>query len=124
MFQASRSRQAVDTSRSERSKRTDVLLKHRRARTDKHRALTKKNTPPVTLVVKRGALRRFDRLKQATRELDAEVIWDRRASDRGTGAQAEPSKNRRKAMPSTWDLADFVVSEPESASNGSRSRKP
>jgi hypothetical protein len=89
--------------------------------------LTKKNTPPVTLVVRRGALRRFDRLKQATQELDAEVIWDRRASARGEtsgGDGAEPSKNRRKATPSTWDLADFAVSETEPVANGSRSRKP
>jgi hypothetical protein len=96
--------------------------------------LTKKSTPPVTLVVKRGALRRFDRLKQAARELDAEVIWDRRAGGRdqpassGNGA-VEPSKNRRKATPSTWDLADFVVSEIEPgadidpSTNGGRSRK-
>ena len=73
---------------------------------------------PVTLVVRRGALRRFDRLKQATRELPAEVIWDRRAEGRTADPAAggvEPKKNRRKATPSTWDLADFVVTE-----NGSR----
>lgn len=87
--------------------------------------MTKKNASPVTLVVRRGALRRFDRLKQATRELDAEVIWDRREADRPAtaGATAEPSKNRRKATPSTWDLADFVVTENGQQENDRRSRK-
>lgn len=77
---------------------------------------------PVTLVVRRGALRRFDRLKQATRELPADVIWDRRAAGRGADPEAsgvEPKKDRRKATPSTWDLADFVVTE-----NGSRTKAP
>jgi hypothetical protein len=83
--------------------------------------LTEKSKP-VTLVVRRGALRRFDRLKQATRELPAEVIWDRRAEARGADPGAnvvEPKENRRKATPSTWDLADFVVTE-----NGSRTKSP
>ena len=66
----------------------------------------------MTLVVRRGALRRFDRLKQATQELPAEVIWDRRAAGRGADpgeSGVGPAENRRKATPSTWDLADFVI---------------
>ena len=71
-----------------------------------------KKSQPVTLVVRRGALRRFDRLKQATRELPAEVIWDRRGKGKSSiGAMPEPTNNRRKTTPSTWDLADFVLSE-------------
>jgi hypothetical protein len=80
----------------------------------------KDKSTPVTLVVRRGALRRFDRLKQATQELPAEVIWDRRAEGRGAdpaATEVDPAKNRRKATPSTWDLADFVVTE-----NGSRAK--
>jgi hypothetical protein len=88
--------------------------------------LTEKSKP-VTLVVRRGALRRFDRLKQATRELPADVIWDRRAEGREAdprAAAADPSKNRRKATPSTWDLADFVVTEKASSRTKSpRARK-
>ena len=73
--------------------------------------LTEKSKP-VTLVVRRGALRRFDRLKQATRELPADVVWDRREGRANTGADAaDPTKNRRKATPPTWELADFVVTE-------------
>ena len=86
--------------------------------------LTEKSKP-VTLVVRRGALRRFDRLKQATQELPAEVIWDRRAEGRGADPAAsgvDPAKNRRKATPSTWDLADFVVTENGSRAKGSRTK--
>jgi len=84
-----------------------------------------KKSKPVTLVVRRGALRRFDRLKQATRELPAEVIWDRRGKGKSSiGAMPEPAKNRRKATPSTWDLADFVLTENgTSRANGPRSKK-
>jgi len=67
---------------------------------------------PITLVVRRGALRRFDRLKQATRELPADVIWDRRGAGKGpaSGAHADgPAQDRRKATAPTWDMADFVV---------------
>jgi hypothetical protein len=80
---------------------------------------------PVTLVVRRGALRRFDRLKQATRELPAEVIWDRRAEGRGVAGDGgvEPTQNRRKATPSTWDLADFVVTEDGSRTKSSTPKK-
>jgi len=79
----------------------------------------------VTLVVRRGALRRFDRLKQATRELPAEVIWDRRAEGRGAAGDSgvEPKQNRRKATPSTWGLADFVVSEDGSRTKSSTPKK-
>ena len=81
----------------------------------------------MTLVVRRGALRRFDRLKQATRELPAEVIWDRRAEKRDADPSADagdPAKNRRKATPPTWELADFVVTEDGSSrAKGPRAKK-
>jgi hypothetical protein len=73
-----------------------------------------KETKPITFVVKRGALRRFDRLKSATQELPAEVVWDRRGQDRpdsGTKPAAAVPQDRRKTTSATWDLADFVVSE-------------
>jgi hypothetical protein len=71
-------------------------------------------TKPVTLVVRRGALRRFDRLKEATREMPAEVVWDRRegrGSEPSVAGVTKPKKDRRKATPSTWELADFAVAE-------------
>ena len=80
--------------------------------------------------VRRGALRRFDQLKQKSTNLPVEIKWDRRLGERRAGggtdtpeadlAGAGPRKDgsrkqeRRKTPPFTWDVADFVVvgSEP------------
>lgn len=68
---------------------------------------------PVEIVVRRGALRRFDALKRKTAELPVVVTWDRRLADRrGTTNKVEGERrqtDRRKQPPFTWDLADFVV---------------
>ena len=74
---------------------------------------------PITLIVKRGALRRFDRLKRDTANLDVDVIWDRRGGDRKNGhskaaAEKQPA-DRRKRPPFTWDVADFVVTAKSAA---------
>jgi hypothetical protein len=66
---------------------------------------------PIELIVRRGALRRFDKLKQATAELPVKLTWDRRVNDgRGTvnAGQRDPAE-RRGAPPFTWDAADFLV---------------
>lgn len=70
----------------------------------------------VTLVVRRGALRRFDRLKEAARELPAEVIWDRRGV-RPASDGVPPATDRRKGSPATWELADFAVAATASAAS-------
>lgn len=57
-------------------------------------------------MVRHGALRRFDKLKQATADLGVKLSWDRRTSERGH-RQVE----RRKKPPFTWQVADFVVVE-------------
>jgi hypothetical protein len=65
--------------------------------------------PLVQFFVRRGALRRFDRLKRETEGLPVVVEWDRRQQP-----SADPPKvERRKRPPYTWDVADFVVVEPE-----------
>jgi hypothetical protein len=74
-----------------------------------------KKTPPtsVALIVRRGALRRFDKLKRATETLPVAVLWDRRTADGSNaprGAQGEPLE-RRQQPAFTWDAADFVVVE-------------
>jgi hypothetical protein len=77
-------------------------------------------TPPPTveLIVRRGALRRFDKLKRATADLDLPVklSWDRRLGERRTSASDVGSErrrsDRRKEPPFTWRTADFVVVEP------------
>jgi hypothetical protein len=70
----------------------------------------------LEIIVRRGAPRRFDALKNQTTELPVVVSWDRRASDRR--GKASPSMqvprnrraaDRRRKPPFTWDLADFVV---------------
>jgi hypothetical protein len=76
---------------------------------------------PIQMVVRRGALRRFESLKEQTAELPVVVTWDRRTSDRRK-AQADIAgerrrDDRRQAPSFTWDLADFVVVEP--TENGS-----
>jgi hypothetical protein len=68
---------------------------------------------PIGIVVRRGALRRFDALTRKTADLPVVLSWDRRTNDRGTSAPVElPSGDRRKKPPFTWEAADFVVVEP------------
>ena len=79
----------------------------------KKRAAKAAPSPPIELIVRRGALRRFDKLKQATAELPVKLLWDRRTSEgRGTATpgQHEPEHGeRRQKPPFTWDVADFLV---------------
>jgi hypothetical protein len=67
----------------------------------------------VTLVVRRGATRRFRALKQKTADLQVSVSWDRRKIERRDGqipTDIERRKtDRRKQPPFTWETADFVV---------------
>ncbi len=69
----------------------------------------------VRMFVRRGALRRFDRLKLATKELPVTVEWDRREEERRTATEktaADARKAERRSDPSfTWKVADFVVVE-------------
>lgn len=70
---------------------------------------------PIGIVVRRGALRRFDALKRKTADLPVVLSWDRRTNDRGTSGEPAPvelpSGDRRKKPPFTWEAADFVVVE-------------
>jgi hypothetical protein len=77
----------------------------------------KKKKDAVEIIVRRGALRRFDALKTKTGELPVVVTWDRRLDDRRgvAAAKGKPErryKDRRRTPPFTWELADFVVVEP------------
>jgi hypothetical protein len=70
---------------------------------------------PVGIVVRRGALRRFDALTRKTAELPVVVSWDRRTANRRASGESTPveqrSGDRRQTPPFTWDAADFVVVE-------------
>ncbi len=68
---------------------------------------------PIELVVKRGAIWRFNTLKRKTAELPVNVVWDRRKTERrDASSDAEGERraaDRRQKPPFTWDVADFVV---------------
>jgi hypothetical protein len=68
---------------------------------------------PVRLFVRRGADRRFEKLKEKTADLDVEVSWDRREADRRNGSMpvsGDRRKSDRRSQPAfTWDVADFAV---------------
>ena len=70
---------------------------------------------PIRMVVRRGALRRFESLKKQTAHLPVVVSWDRRQRDRrnvsGDIARDRRRTERRQDPAFTWDLADFVVVE-------------
>ncbi|MCA1583215.1 MAG: hypothetical protein LC791_00090 [Acidobacteria bacterium] len=70
-------------------------------------------TESVTLIVRRGAQRRFDKLAEATKDLPATVSWDRRHGERRTAShkveQERRKTERRRTPPFTWQVADFVV---------------
>ena len=74
---------------------------------------TKKSDVSVELIVRRGALRRFQKLKEKAASLPVKVTWDRRLGDRRLVSEAAgPDRrkaDRRQAPPFTWDLSDFVV---------------
>jgi len=76
---------------------------------------------PLRIFVRRGALRRFHRLKQESEGLPVAVEWDRRLGERRVESSPQPEfaekrrAERRRQPPFTWRAAEFVVThEPES----------
>jgi hypothetical protein len=70
----------------------------------------------LRFIVRRGALRRFDRLQQAAAELPVDVIWDRRIPDETANrpSRIAAAVAERRQQPSfTWTAADFVLVEEE-----------
>ncbi len=62
--------------------------------------------------MRRGALRRFDKLQKETVDLPVVVTWDRRtgtASSPEDGDAPSPTEDRRQQPSFTWELADFLV---------------
>jgi hypothetical protein len=84
----------------------------------RRRTAPRKKPDAIEIVVRRGAIRRFDALKTRTSELPVVVTWDRRTNQRRDDPEATSAKRdrqqaeRRRKPPFTWDLADFVVVEP------------
>ena len=84
---------------------------------------------PVGIVVRRGALQRFDSLTRKTAELPVVVSWDRRSEDRRACSEPMTRTNQRKTErrqkpPFTWEVADFVVldSPPHHPATSARQR--
>ena len=76
----------------------------------------KRRAVAVELVVRRGALQRFQKLKEKAADLPVKVSWDRRLGDRRKASDsANPDQrkgDRRQKPPFTWELSDFVVVPP------------
>jgi len=86
-------------------------------------------TPTTTIVVRRGALKRFDRMKKKTAGLPVTLMWDRRVGGERRSEASGVTRDRRRSdrrqqPPFTWALADFVVVEPEGAEPPKAQRKP
>jgi hypothetical protein len=87
----------------------------------KHFVSRKQQNPPpqpddseqrkFQIYVRRGALRRVDRLKKGTGQLPIELKWDRRQAEAPASLDGVTprGKDRRKEPPFTWGSADFVV---------------
>jgi hypothetical protein len=93
----------------------------------KTRAKDTDPAPTVEMIVRRGALRRYDKLKQATADLPVQLTWDRRLSERRSSAGSQEQErrrhDRRQAPPFTWTAADFVVIERPGAQEPSAKSK-
>jgi hypothetical protein len=79
---------------------------------------------PIRMIVRRGALKRFESLKRKTAHLQVEVEWDQREDDRRQERSLSDSERRgperRRKPPFTWDVADFVVVTPKPAAQKKR----
>jgi hypothetical protein len=99
-----------------------------KASAGRRRVAARKKQDSIEIVVRRGAIRRFDALKTRTSELPVVVTWDRRTDDRrdkdkATGVKRKGRQaERRRKPPFTWDLADFVVVEPAKRRKASRKK--
>jgi hypothetical protein len=87
-----------------------------KASAGRRRAAPRKKKDAIEIVVRRGAMRRFDALKTRTSDLPVVVTWDRRLDERRGDDESANNNSRqaerRRKPPFTWDLADFVVVEP------------
>jgi hypothetical protein len=99
------------------------------ATTPRRAAAPRTKKGAVEIVVRRGAIRRFDALKTRTTELPVVLTWDRRTDHRRAAAalagvtRDRRGNERRRQPPFTWDLADFVVVEPTKRQKATRKKK-
>ena len=90
-------------------------MRRKHTKTGQKRPRAKAPSPkPIGIVVRRGALRRFDALTRKTAGLPVVVSWDRRQVDgRASSERSQPTDQqkteRRQKPPFTWEVAEFVV---------------
>ena len=81
----------------------------------------------VELIVRRGALRRYHKLKEQTAALPVKIAWDRRKGERRTLSNRPESErrtsDRRQKPPFTWDVGDFVVVQKDAKKRKARKKK-
>ena len=86
------------------------------------------SSKPVEIIVRRGALRRYELFKRKAGDLPVKLSWDRRVAQRRSAA-ARPDQDRRAAdrrqdPAFTWEMADFVIVErPEARARRKTSKK-
>jgi hypothetical protein len=77
--------------------------------------MAKRPAASVRLIVRRGAVDRYKKLKKKTEGLPVDVAWDRRKKERRRASSATENDrrtgDRRQKPPFTWELSDFVVVE-------------
>jgi len=72
--------------------------------------MKKKGKSALEIIVRRGALRRFDAFKRKASHLPVKLTWDRRVTPPASVPPAGVPE-RRQREPFTWELADFVLVE-------------
>ena len=81
----------------------------------------------VELIVRRGALRRYHKLKEQTAALPVKIAWDRRKGERRASSDRPESErrtsDRRQKPPFTWDVGDFVVVQKDAKQRKARKKK-
>jgi len=71
------------------------------------------------MIVRRGQIERYEFLEKAFTDEPIQVIWDRRIGERR--GQTQPTSmdrrqgERRRQLPTSWDVLDFVVAKEQSA---------
>ena len=73
------------------------------------------------MIVRRGAVHRFESLKKKTAHLQVEVMWDQRSDE--PPAPDPATGERRRKPPFTWDVADFVVATRPASNRKTRKEK-
>ena len=79
-----------------------------KASAGRRRTTAEKKQERIEIVVRRGAIRRFDALKTRTSELPVVVTWNRARTIAGTKATQTARRETRDRQSGAWKLALHV----------------